>query len=270
MSPPEVWGPAVWTLFHTLAERVNETIYPQVAPQLFTIIVKICKFLPCPDCSNDASNFLAKIQVSNFKTKTDFKNFIYLFHNWVNVKKRKPLFNYANINKYEHLPLIPVVNNFIATYNTKGNMKLLSESFQRNLIITDFKKWISNNIHIFTRPMSLNPIEKKEPESVPLQVEESPIIVEESPIIVEESPIIVEESPIEVQESPIEEQESPIIVEESPIEEQESPIIVEESPIEEQEEETMPVFEHESLMENEHLILSKNDKKGKKGKNKKN
>jgi len=167
MSPPEVWGPAVWTLFHTLAERVNENIYPAVANQLFNVIVKICKFLPCPECSTDASNFLAKVQVSTLKTKTDFKNFIYLFHNWVNVKKRKPLFNYANMNKYENYALIPVVNNFLAKYNTKGNMKLLSESFQRNLIQKDFKKWISNNIHIFTRPVKfLQPEEPVTKESI--------------------------------------------------------------------------------------------------------
>ena len=24
MPPPEVWGPAVWNLFHTLCEQLNE------------------------------------------------------------------------------------------------------------------------------------------------------------------------------------------------------------------------------------------------------
>ena len=24
MSPPEIWGPPVWTFFHTLAEKLNE------------------------------------------------------------------------------------------------------------------------------------------------------------------------------------------------------------------------------------------------------
>ena len=76
MPSIEVWGPAVWTLFHTMAERVHENAYPFISNQLFVQIVRICKVLPCPDCSSDASNFLAKINISTFKTKTDFKNFI--------------------------------------------------------------------------------------------------------------------------------------------------------------------------------------------------
>ena len=103
MSPPEVWGPPIWNLFHTLIEKVNENAYPYISRQLFNIIVRICKFLPCPECSNDATLFLAKLKIENLKTKHDLKNTFYLFHNYVNAKKRKPLFNYANINIYKRV-----------------------------------------------------------------------------------------------------------------------------------------------------------------------
>ena len=93
MSPPEVWGPAVWTLFHTLSERVSEHAYPFISAQLFSQIARICKFLPCPDCSLDATNFLAKVNISNLKTKTEFKNLFYLFHNYVNAKTGKAQFS---------------------------------------------------------------------------------------------------------------------------------------------------------------------------------
>ena len=159
MSPPEIWGPPVWTLFHTLAERVSENAYPFIAKNLFLQMVNICKVLPCPDCSNDATKFLANIKISDFKTKTEFKNFIYLFHNYVNAKKRKPLFNHLNIKMYINYPLIQVINNFIAKFNTKGNMKLLSESFQRVLVVKNFKKWIYSNISAFVPPPSSVKIE---------------------------------------------------------------------------------------------------------------
>ena len=149
MSPPEVWGPAVWTLFHTLTEKINENAYKKLYLQLFYFIVRICKNLPCPDCSNDASIFLAKIKPTDFKNKDDLKNFIYLFHNRVNYKKRKPLFNYANILVYQKYNTIQVVNNFIEKYQTKGNMKLLTESFQRKLLINEFKKWLKGVIVAF-------------------------------------------------------------------------------------------------------------------------
>jgi hypothetical protein len=150
MSPPEVWGPAVWTLFHTLSEKIDENAYPHLINSIFNIIVRICKFLPCPECAKDASSFLARINIKDYKTKLEFKNMLYLFHNYVNAKKRKPLFNYTYINKYKNLNLIFVIKNFILKYNTKGNMKLLSESFQRSILIKDFLNWFKANANAFT------------------------------------------------------------------------------------------------------------------------
>jgi len=164
MSPPEVWGPAVWTLFHTLAEKLNPNSYNQVAPSLFLMIVQICKVLPCPDCSRDASIFLAKIKLSDYKTKDEFKNMLYLFHNWVNAKKRKPLYNYANMDKYKNLHLPFVINNFIAKYNTKGNMKLLAESFQRSFVIKNFIAWFKKYSPAFIKPKIVQSIEKEKKE----------------------------------------------------------------------------------------------------------
>ena len=94
--------------------------------------------------------------LKDYKTKNEFKNMLYLFHNWVNAKKRKPLFNYANMNKYANLHLPFVINNFIANYNTKGNMKLLTESFQRSFVIKDFISWFKTNSRIFINPPIIN------------------------------------------------------------------------------------------------------------------
>jgi hypothetical protein len=175
MSPPEVWGPAVWTLFHTLAEKINPDAYRYVIGSMFGIIVQICKVLPCPDCSRDASQFLAQIKLDDYKTKVDFKNLIYLFHNWVNAKKRKPLFNYANMYKYEHLNLTLVIKDFIAKYNTKGNMKLLTESFQRGFVVKNFISWFKTYSRAFVKPVIIKQL---------------PIIVEE-PVV--EEPIVKED-----------------------------------------------------------------------------
>ena len=214
MSPPEVWGPAVWTLFHTLAEKINDDAYPFISHSLFNMIVRICKFLPCPECSTDASNFLAKINISDIKTKTEFKNTFYVFHNWVNAKKRKPIFNYSNISNYSRYNLIKIVNNFIANYQTKGNMKLLNESFQRKLIVTDFKNWFTRSIRAFMPRINIpapivEPVLVLEPIIIeePIVVEEEPIVVEEEPIVVIEEPIVVIEEPIVVIEEPVVEQE---------------------------------------------------------------
>ena len=149
MPPPEIWGPATWTFFHVLAEKVNEDTFNTIFPQLFDFIKKICRFLPCPDCSLHASQFLAKIPPQELSSKEKFKNTFYLFHNVVNVKKNKGLYNYSNMEKYKYIPLILAFNNFIRVYNTKGNMKLLTESFQRQLVIKSFKIWFYKNLKFF-------------------------------------------------------------------------------------------------------------------------
>ena len=148
MSPPEIWGPPIWILFHTLVSKINED-HKILFPQLFGFIKRIWNYLPCPECSKDATIFLAKIKPESLLTKTDLINTIYIFHNYVNSKKKKKLFNYGNINIYKKYNIITVINNFLRAYNTTGNMKLIAESFQRKLIITDFKKWLHNNLKSF-------------------------------------------------------------------------------------------------------------------------
>ena len=158
MPPIELWGPATWTLFHVLAEKVNEHMYPRIAGQLFDVIKRICSALPCPECAQDATIFLAKIKVHELKTKVDFKNMIYMFHNYVNSKKRKPLFKYINLEVYKRYNIVSVFNRFISFYHTKGNMRLLSESFQRQLIVKNVREWFSKNICFFiSRPVPSEP-----------------------------------------------------------------------------------------------------------------
>jgi len=232
MSPPEVWGPAVWTLFHTLVEKIHENAYQPLSPYLFNFIIRICKFLPCPDCSTDASRILSTVKLSNYKTKDEFKQFIYLFHNKVNHKLRKPLFNYGQINVYSRYNIINVINNFINNYQTKGNMKLLTESFQRKLITTDFKKWITGVMPAFLPelnvPRKIQSIEETVVVEDPVIVTEEPAIVEEEPAIVEEEPTIVEEEPAIVEEEPVLAEEEPVLAEEETAIVVEEPVLAEE------------------------------------------
>ena len=192
MSPPEVWGPPIWRLIHTLAEKLNENAFNQIAPQLFYYIVRICKFLPCPECSADASRVLAKVNMKAIKTKEDFVKMLYVFHNHVNVKKRKSVFNYLNIEKYKNNKIIDVYNNFALHYQTRGNMKLLNESFQRDFVIKDFKSWFIKNIKAFISVIQVPQMIKDVPatKEIDTQTKISPNVVEEVAENVEEVVII--------------------------------------------------------------------------------
>jgi hypothetical protein len=270
MPVPEVWGPAVWSLFHTLAEKVNENAYPYIAKQLFNLIVRICRFLPCPECSIDASNFLAKIRIENLKTKADFKQTFYLFHNYVNAKKRKPMFNFGSLSVYQRYRLVPIVNNFISCYNTKGNMKLLNESFQRQFVLKDFRSWFSANIKAFFTPVnppanivSVLPPSVEVEEEVVVPLEEEVVLVEEQIVSVEEQIVSSEEIVVE-EEAAVEEEvvvSSKVIV--LPIEE----ALVEEEQIVLVEEQIVSSEEQVVLVEEQVVSTNTSNKKKKKKKN---
>jgi hypothetical protein len=191
MPAPEVWGPATWTLFHVLAEKVNEFVYPRIVGQLFDVIKRICSALPCPECAQDATIFLSKVRLHELRSKNDFKNMIYMFHNYVNAKKRKPLFNYANLEIYKRYNIVSVFNRFISVYHTKGNMRLLAESFQRQLIIKNIREWFSRNIYCFVPNQQPAPgvTVSEEVIGVEAPISEATVpLVSEATVILEEEP----------------------------------------------------------------------------------
>jgi hypothetical protein len=94
--------------------------------------------------------FLSKVNPSGIKNKDDFRNIMCFFHNIVNRRKQKALFNTINLTSvYGNNNIVVAYNNFVSVFHTKGNMKLLAETFQRKLVLTDFKKWFLNNVQHF-------------------------------------------------------------------------------------------------------------------------
>jgi len=92
----EIWGPATWNFFHTIAEKIKEEHFNIIGPQLFLIIRRICLNLPCPDCSQHANAFLNRVNFSKIHSKDEFKNMLCFFHNEVNKKKENPYILVAN------------------------------------------------------------------------------------------------------------------------------------------------------------------------------
>jgi hypothetical protein len=72
---------------------------------------------------------------------------LFIFHNNVNKRKNKPSFDINLLtNTYIQNDIKIIYNNFLSVYKTKGNMKLLADSFQRQLVIKDFHAWLGKNI----------------------------------------------------------------------------------------------------------------------------
>lgn len=149
MSPKD-WGPAIWYFFHCLVENIKDDSFHVIGIKCFQLIRQICKILPCQTCSNHASYFLNTIKLSQIKSKNDLKSIIYIFHNYVNKKNNKPLFHIYDLDMYKNTNLINAYNNFVSVYQTKGNMKLMADSFARNNILKVVKQFITTNANYFT------------------------------------------------------------------------------------------------------------------------
>ena len=154
MSPPEVWGPPVWNFIHTLAEKVNEDSFNIIKVSLLSIIKRICLNLPCPECSQHANFFFMKVNILKIHSKSEFRHMLFVFHNAVNKRKRKPLAVYTSImDRYKFMTIPNTYNNFINVYNTKGNLNLIMESFQRSFVLKELDKWLyQNHAHFKSKP----------------------------------------------------------------------------------------------------------------------
>jgi hypothetical protein len=146
---PSTWGPPTWIFIHTLAEKIKDESFPIVGQHVISSIIQICNHLPCPECAQHAKEFWSKVKLSTIKTKTDLVNVLFVFHNMVNKRKGLRPFKYDSLKYYQTRNVIETYNAFSRTFNTKGNMNLISESFHRNLFIRSFKKTLMTIIPHF-------------------------------------------------------------------------------------------------------------------------
>jgi len=148
MSPNQ-WGPPTWIFMHTLAEKIKEESFPIIGQQMISNIINICYNLPCPDCSEHSKIFWSKVKIDNVKTKQDLINLLFVFHNSVNKRKKQYMFKHESLQYYKSKNMVETFNNFSRIFNTKGNMKLLSESFHRTRLLSYLRSWVIGNIMHF-------------------------------------------------------------------------------------------------------------------------
>jgi hypothetical protein len=134
---------------HTLAEKIKPSSYPIAGKQVINFIILICRNLPCPECSQHAKEFWAKVKIQNINSKQDLINLLFVFHNTVNKRRRVASFKYENLSYYKGRGVIETFNIFARNFTTRGNMNLINESFHRNMMLANLRSWLMNNIQHF-------------------------------------------------------------------------------------------------------------------------
>ena len=145
------WGEPTWFLFHTLAAKVKDEHFDRIRIELLNNITAICHILPCPMCSEHATMYLKQINYNSIKTKRDLKDFIFKFHNDVNLRKGFEPFPYSELDsKYATANTVKIIHHFMHFFPEKsGNIKLLSNEMYRTRALRSLKDWFSANIQHF-------------------------------------------------------------------------------------------------------------------------
>ena len=130
------WGYITWTLFHTLIAKLNDTQYNIIGPIVLNTIKGICSILPCPVCKEHAVNYVKKVTIKqHLPTKEHMKQFFYHFHNNVNIKNKKAIYPYEDMNKYNNGNLKIIYNNFRILLNKNyGNPRMMENNIKKQYI----------------------------------------------------------------------------------------------------------------------------------------
>jgi len=106
------WGTPTWYLFHGIAANINENFYNKNASIILDFIKKVCSNLPCPYCRSHAVNYMANIYLINLQTREKFELMLFEFHNSVNRRIGKAIFQKERLKKYKTMSMVRCFNLF--------------------------------------------------------------------------------------------------------------------------------------------------------------
>ena len=141
------WGSPTWIFFHSFIECIKPEFYKQNISTIISIIKSVCSLLPCPYCVQHAKEVMKFLNIRRVPTKEHMKQFLFNFHNTVNIKLRKPKF--TDYDKYKYARFNIITNQFLNTFKTPALSKRFTEQLQRKKIKKTIKDFIYNNTSQF-------------------------------------------------------------------------------------------------------------------------
>jgi len=100
----DLWGPLLWTLLHSLSEKVGSgaALFVEDEKQRWIfLLTNLATIIPCRECKAHAIEWIAAHPTADFKSlapedrKLWLRNYFYTFHNVVNERLEHPQFDAA-------------------------------------------------------------------------------------------------------------------------------------------------------------------------------
>ena len=144
------WGPATWTLFHTLAAKLNTDSKYEIF-KIINIIKEICSCLPCPTCREDATDLLYNYNKYHLiNNKNMLIRWLFDFHNLINRKLNKSIYTFSELNKYNQYDIYKIFNLWYKYFNIYvTDVKLINIKNKINICKLNTRNYIIKNNHLF-------------------------------------------------------------------------------------------------------------------------
>lgn len=146
------WAHPTWIFFHSFIEQMNDDFYRQKHNTILQYIKNICSVLPCPHCQEHAVQYMKRINPRNVATRQQMRIMLFEFHNRVNLRLRKSLFQEPNLEQYKTINFVKVVKLFQSVMMKNYTLnRSFNEHMMRKRIISELVQFIRSNINQFSR-----------------------------------------------------------------------------------------------------------------------
>ena len=147
-----VWGPPTWHLLHCMALKAKDTMTLPQLEEMKGLIERVVSNLPCPMCSGHAMSYFKLRQFKRIQTLQQLRHFLFMFHNNVNQRIKKPVITYEeHLLVYESMTMDMVVRNMFEVYQNMNStsVTMMLYSFHRKNILQDLYKYFKLNNTLF-------------------------------------------------------------------------------------------------------------------------
>ena len=146
----KTWGPPTWIFLHCLAHKIKEEHFKELKGKIIELIVKICRNLPCPECAQHASIVMKHLKSENIHTKSDLEEMLFIFHNMVNERLEKNLYDEEELKMYDNYIFSVVIQNFFNSWkNFPHSQQMINNNFHKNILLRSLNNFFTIHFHKF-------------------------------------------------------------------------------------------------------------------------
>ena len=145
------WGPIVWIFLHTIATKIKDGQFHLVKKNVLEIISQTCYNLPCPHCRQHAITFLNQNKIARCNTKESLISYIFNFHNVVNKKLGKKVYDIKDLEKYKRCRFNELLKRFEHVFKRQYFFTKAMDGWKMIMITDDILKILRKNQNYFNR-----------------------------------------------------------------------------------------------------------------------